>query len=241
MVQDNAGTEQDNTSAKLGSGQPSGAKSKQTSKEAKGKVYTPEEIRKLQSDATAAKGRELVHANAEIARLTKEGEATNARLDDIERAQTARAYDEARSDPSGNALRNIQAEESVRVREREVQARENEANRKEAQLKADREQFATESGETMVSVVAAKHGVSEERLAKLGITDKAILENVAAELKASTPAPKTETTEGETEEEVTYSPTDETPSGAKPVNLTPEGVESASMESLEQAIAPPIK
>ena len=128
--QDEAKRKQDALSAELGSETTSTPKSKQTSREAKGKVYTPEEIRKLQSDATAAKGRELVQANAEIARLKKEGEATNARLDDIERAQTARAYDEARSDPSGNALRNIQADEAARKRERDVQSRESEATKR---------------------------------------------------------------------------------------------------------------
>ncbi len=242
-----AKAKQDALSAKLGSETTSeAAKAKE---KAKGKVYTPEEIRKLESDATAKKGRELVQANAEIARLKEEGVATNARLDDIERAQTARAYDEARSDPSGNTLRNIQAGEAARTRERDVQARESEANRREAQLKADREQFATESGETMVSVVAAKHGVSEERLAKLGFTDKATLEAVAADMKANAPETEVkpltaeqEAAKAEAEEKgETYSPTDETPSGAKPVDLTPEGVESASLESLEQALTPPIK
>ena len=247
MTQDKAKTEKDALSAKLGAETTSTSKSKQTSDKAKGQVYSPEEIRQLKSDATASKGRELVQANEEIARLKKEGEATNARLDDIERAQTARAYDEARSDPSGNALRNIQADEAVRKKEKDLQARENETARKEAQLKADRELFATESGETVVSVVAAKHGVSEERLKNLGITDKVALEAVAADMKANTAEVKPLTAEQEaakkeTEEKgETYSPTNETSTGAKPVDLTTEGVEEAPMESLEKALAPPPK
>ncbi len=249
MSQDNAKTKQDALSAdKLGSEKTSADKLKQTSKEAKGEVLTPEAKQKLISDAKAEEGRKWKQVELERDQLKDEVWTLTSRLDDIENRQTARAYEEAKTDPSGNTLKAIQADAAVRDREKKVQARENEATRSEAQLKSDKALFATESGETMVSVVAAKHGVDAERLAKLGITSKEALEAVAADMKANAPEAKTELTdeqkaakaEAEEKGEV-YTPTDETPSGAKPVELTTEGVESASMESLEQVIAPPIK
>ena len=251
MVQpkDDAKTGQDALSAKLGSEKTSDAKSKQTSKEkAKGKVLTPEEIAKIVSDAKAEEGRKWKQVEVERDQLKREIGTLATRLDEMDNAQRARAYEEARSDPSGNALRQVQSDEAVRVREKKVQDRENLANRQEAQLKADREAFESESGETMVSVIAAKHSVDEKRLAGLGITDRVALDKVAADMKANAPAdtkPLTseqEAAKAEAEEKgETYSPLDETPSGAKAVELTPEGVEAADMGSLEQALVPPIK
>ncbi len=247
--QDKAETTQDKLPVELGSGTPSAERSKQTSdKKTKGKSLSPEEERKLRSDATAADGRYRLLL-VERDQLKDQVGTLNTRLDEIETVQRTRAYEEARTDSSGNALRQIQADEAVRTREKKVQERENEAQRRDAQLKADREAFATESGETMVSVVAAKHGVDPERLAKLGITDKATLETVAADMKASTPTaetkPLTEEQEAakiEAEEKgETFSPLDEAPSAVKPVDLTSEGVEKAPMEALEQALAPPVK
>ncbi len=254
MTQDNALTGKDALSAnELGSGTTSPPASKQTSKEKKdkGEVLTPEAKQKLISDAKAEEGRRWKQVEVERDQLKNEVGTLTTRLDDIETSQRARAYEEARSDPSGNAIRAVQAEESVRAREKKMQEREAEANRREAQLKADRDTFNTESGESMVSIVAARHGVDLERLTKLGITDKAALESVAADMKANAPATETKPEEltdeqkaakAEAEEKgETYSPTDETPTGAKLVELTTEGVEKASMESLEQTIAPPIK
>ena len=247
MEQDNAKKNQDDASAKLGSGDTSGDKSKQTSDKAKGKAYTPEAIQKIISDAKSEEGRKWKQVEVERDQLKGTLGTLTTRLDDMERAQTASAYEEARKDPSGNALRSIQADEAVRVREKKAQERENEATRREAQLKADRELFATESGETMVSVIAAKHGVDEKRLADLGITDKTSLDKIAADMKAKAPKAKPLTEEQETakkeaeEKGETFSPVDETSSGVKPVDLSVESIEKTSMESLEQAIAPPIK
>ena len=242
MIQDNAKTRQDALSAGLGSETTSDSKSKLTSDKAKGKVYSPEDIRKLQSDAQAAEGRKWKQVERERDQAQKDLATLTSRLDEIEQTNRARAYEEARTDPSGNALRTLQAETSVREREKKAQQREAEIARDVAQLNADREAWLAESGETMVSVVAAKHGVDPAALADLGITDRAILEKVAVKLKASTPVAHAETKESDTEEyEATFSPLDETPSGGKAVELTPEGVESADMGSLEQVLAPPIK
>ncbi len=249
METDEAKARRDALSAEqLGSETTSASKPKQTSKGDKGEVLTPEAKKKLISDAKAEEGRKWKQVEIERDQLKEQVGTLSERLDGIETSATARAYEEARSDPSGNALRAVQATAAVSERERKAQARENELARGEAQLKADREEFATESGESMVSVVAAKHNVDPDRLAKLGITDKAVLEKVAADMKASAPEAEKELTDeqktakAEAEEKgETYSPIDETPSGAKSVDLTPEGVEGASMESLEQALAPPIK
>ena len=246
-----AKAKQDALSAELGSEKTSDAAKAKAAKDAaakkgKGEVLTPEAKQKLISDAKAEEGRKWKKVEQERDQLKDTVGTLTTRLDDIESRQTARAYEEAKADPSGNALKNIQADETARKREREVQKREDDATKREAQNKADREEFDTESGASVVAIVASKHGVDAERLGKMGVTDKAALEKIAADMKANTAEAKPLTTEQEAAKKEAedkgeeYTPTSETPTGEKPMDLTTEGVEAASMESLEKALVPPI-
>ena len=246
MLEDGAKTAQDALSGDE-SGKTSDDKSKQTSKKAKDEVLTPEAKAKLISDAKAEEGRKWKQVELERDQLKGQVGTLTDRLDTIESRQSAVALEEAGKDPTGTALARVQAEAALRKRENEVQGRENTVARGEAQLKADQEAFTSESGETIVATIATKHGVDPAKLAAYGITNKDTLEKIAADLAVAKPAdktvPETELTDEQRAEaqEAVFTPTSDTPSGGKPVELTAESIENADMAELEQVVAPKIK
>jgi len=248
-MQDESGKHQDNSSEELGSGQPSGSKPATTS-EPKGQkkiTITEADRQKIISDAKAGEGRKWKAVEVERDQLkTEVGNLTN-RLSEIEQNLTARAYEEARTDPT--SLQQFNKEQAFKERERKVQERETNQTRGEAQLKADKEAFEADTGSTIVSVIAAKHGLEVSDLEDLGIKDREALDKVAARIKAGKPAvaptetdEEKATREAKEREEGEFTPASELSSAAKAVGeLTVEETEKSTMEALEAKVAPPIK
>lgn len=234
----------DKLPAELGSGTPSSKKASETSKD-KGKLFTAEQITKIISDAKAEEGRKWKPIELERDQLkTEVGNLTN-RVGEIEQANRAKAQEEARESQDPKVLVLFNRETEVADRERKAQAREDATTRGEAQLKADREAFETETGATMLTVIAQKYNLEPSRLEALGITDRVALDKVASEIATAGKPPETEEEKTERErveaEGGTYQPASELPSGAKPVQLDVKSVEEGSMESLETKLAPPPK
>lgn len=150
----------------------------------KGKLYTDAEISQIKADSAAmGQGREKKVATEEKEALTQELQATQARLDALERDQNQSRLAEARGDPT--ALRIHQREQAIATRERAAEGKDRDLTRREAQLKAGADALATDKGVVAIAYIAAKHGLATELLESFGITDPEALEKVAAGLAAA--------------------------------------------------------
>lgn len=158
----------------------------------KGKLYAAAEIDRIKADsASMGQGRAEKVAKQEKETLTQELQSTKTRLDALERETGEARLAEARAG-GDDSLRIYQREEAVRKRERQADGREGDLTRREGQVKADRAEVAKDIGVVSIATIAAKHGIDQERLEKLGITDPEQLELVAEELVASGKPPETE-------------------------------------------------
>jgi len=179
MVMDGTKEGKDKTSAEPGdtSGQTKG-----TSKD-KGKTYTDEAIAKIKSDAAAEAGRQRAKAERERDALKGELEATNSRLDALERTQSESQLADARGDPA--ALTAYQKDQDTARRARVLEDQERDLKRREEQLKADREAVDGDMAKVSIATIAANHGLETETLENLGISDHDTLDRVATQLAAA--------------------------------------------------------
>ncbi len=165
--------------------------SKGTPKKNKGKLYTDAQIAKFKSDsANMAQGRAEVKAKQEKDALDQELQSYKTRLDALEGERNEDRLAEARGDD--DKMRTYQRENTLRTRERQADERDRDLTRREGQVKADRAEVDKDIGVVSIATIAAKHGIDQERLEKLGITDPEQLEKVAEELAAAGKAPETE-------------------------------------------------
>lgn len=225
----------DNLTAEPG-GSSSGTKG--TSKD-KGKLYTEEALAKIRSDAAAEAGRQRKAAELERDALKDRLEATNSRLDNLEREQNESRYAEARAGGS-ETLSAYQREQATIKQEKELQDKIRDLARREEQVKADREAVDKDRHVVSVAFLAAKHGLEPDALESLGISDPEVLERVAERLAGAKPA-KEPGSELESEE----IPSGEAPelfsdsgegTGGGVGTLTAENVEGSSIAAVEKAL-----
>jgi len=232
MTMDGTKEGKDKTSAEPGdtSGQTKG-----TSKD-KGKVYTDDDIAKIKSDAAAEAGRLRAKAERERDALKGELEATNTRLEALERAQNESRLAEARDNPA--ALTALQRDQETAKRARALEDQERDLRRREEQYKADREAVDRDMAKVSIATIAANHGLETETLESLGISDHDTLEKVAAQL-ASVGKPKgTAGDEGGEggEGSESFEPDGGETSGGESGPLSTEKVEEMSLSSVEKAL-----
>ena len=206
----------------------------------KGKNYTDAEIEKIKSDAASmGHGREKKVADQEKAVLTQELESTKSRLDALEREATEARYADAKAG-GPEALTAYQKEQGAGKLQRELDDLKRELNRREEQLKVDREAVDKDKHTISVASLAAKHGLETDELESLGINDTEALERVAIKLAAG--RPKTEPGEGGEEGDT---PSGEVPelvpdssegTGSVEGTLTAESVGKGSIASVAKAL-----
>ena len=162
-------------------GQSSGKKGATTSK--KGKLYMPEQIRKIESDAATPVGREKKVVEGERDEAKRQVELLTKRLEGLEAADREARLADAREDPK--ELRLFQREETVTKRERAVEAKELDVSGREVALKTEREAVDGDKRKVDLAYLSAKYGVPEDELEDLDIKDPDALEKVAAKLSTS--------------------------------------------------------
>ena len=117
--------------------------------------------------------------------MTSELQTTQGRLEALEAQVNEARLAESKGDP--DKLAAYQRDHSVGQRERTVADKEKDLARREGLLKTDREELDKDRGVVSVAYIAAKHGLSVERLENLGISDLETLEKVAEEMKPAKP------------------------------------------------------
>lgn len=195
----------------------------------KGKLYTAEQIKQLQAEASTEGGRRW---KTEAERL--QGEVTTAiqRLDDLEKDQDNRAIAEIGEDTA--AKKQYLSSVAVRDKLRAVEARERAATQKEEQNKSDREEFEATQLESLIPTLASKYEVPEQTLKDLNIQDAEALERVAKTLSGK----GTEETTEETEETPPFNPNATRSTATPPSELTVKSIQEQPMAATEEALAP---
>lgn len=214
-------------------------KEKDTSKSGKKVTLTQEELVKIKSDAKAEEGRKWKKVETERDELKQTVTSLTTRLDAIETEARNKAYDEARSSGDSNALSLFQRNEELTKRERQIAEKEATIRKRELQVKEDEEYITTEKPKLLIPKIAMKYGLKPDDLADFGVTDEAVLDKIAQRISGKKEPEEPETEEGE-EEQKPFEPISFQSSGAavKSKIKTNEDVEKASIEALDEQLAP---
>ena len=150
----------------------------------KEKTYTEREVTKMVSDMKAAAGREQKKLADQIEAARQDGEKANNRLNELQKQIDEAELDKARDDPE--LLKLYQRKRETEDKVKDIESRERDLAKREAQLESDKKAIAEANVEAMVVEVALKYGLSIETLENLGITDREQLDKVAERIAAFT-------------------------------------------------------
>ena len=186
----------------------------------KEKTYTEREVTKMVSDIKAAAGREQKKLADQIEAARQDGEKANNRLNELQKQIDEAELDKARDDPE--LLKLYQRKRETEDKVKDIESRERNLAKREAQIESDKKAIAEANVEAMVVEVALNYGLNIETLEDLGITDREQLDKVAAKIAAFKPPPKKEGEEGLKPDSGISSGGEHTPTAEELEKMTPE-------------------